>query len=325
MIKMAVINENWVFVETDLQKINPVTYQLLTKMKQISHDPVVAVLIEKSDASLETELAEYGPDKILLIKDDELVDGDDLELTDALNKLIQKQGTPNTFIFPATVVGRSVAPRLQARLRTGLTADCLDLKFEGDLLIQTKPSYGDNIMCEITIPNNHPQMATARPNVFAAEKQTNSNLKVEEIENLDWEKDSKLVIKSQLLPPKTTDDITQAERIVALGRGDKTDAGITVANNLAKKLHATVGVTRPLTDLDQYTVNEQIGQSGQTVAPDLLVNLGVSGAVQYTAGIANAKVVVSVNTDEHAQIFKYSDYYFVGNALEFSRALEAIL
>ena len=242
-----------------------------------------------------------------------------------MNKLIQKQGTPNTFIFPATVVGRSVAPRLQARLRTGLTADCLDLKFEDDLLVQTKPSYGDNIMCEITIPNHHPQMATARPNVFTAEKENNPALKVEEISNLDWEKDTKLQIKSQILPPKTSNDITQAQRIVALGRGDKTDAGIEMANSLAKKIHATVGVTRPLTDLDQYTITEQIGQSGQTVAPDLLINLGVSGAVQYTAGIANAKTVVSVNTDENAQIFKYSDYYFVGNALEFSKVLEAIL
>ena len=322
---MTVIKENWVFVETDLHKINPVSYQLITKMKQISHDPVVAVLIENNDANLETELSEYGPDRILLIKDDELEAGDDLELTDALNKLIQKQGTPNTFIFPATVVGRSVAPRLQARLRTGLTADCLDLKFEDDLLVQTKPSYGDNIMCEITIPNHHPQMATARPNVFTAEKENNPALKVEEISNLDWEKDTKLQIKSQILPPKTSNDITQAQRIVALGRGDKTDAGIEMANSLAKKLHATVGVTRPLTDLDQYTITEQIGQSGQTVAPDLLINLGVSGAVQYTAGIANAKTVVSVNTDENAQIFKYSDYYFVGNALEFSKALGAIL
>ncbi|MFC6177364.1 electron transfer flavoprotein subunit alpha/FixB family protein [Companilactobacillus huachuanensis] len=322
---MTVIKENWVFVETDLNKINPVTYELITKMKQISHDPVVAILIEKSDANLETELSEYGPDKILLVKDDELVDGDDLELTDALNKLIQKQGTPNTFIFPATVVGRSVAPRLQARLRTGLTADCLDLKFEDDLLVQTKPSYGDNIMCEITIPNHHPQMATARPNVFTAEKENNPALKIEEIDNLEWEKDTKLQIKSQVLPLKTSNDIAKAQRIVALGRGDKTEAGIGIANNLAKKLHATVGVTRPLTDLDQYTITEQIGQSGQTVAPDLLINLGISGAVQYTAGISNAKIVVSVNTDENAQIFKYSDYYFVGNALEFSKALEAIL
>jgi len=322
---MSVIKENWVFAETDLQKINPVTYQLITKMKQISHDPVVVVLIEKTTAALEKELAEYGPDKIIVIKDDQLVDGDDLELTNALSNLIEKQGTPNTFIFPATVAGRSVAPRLQARLRTGLTADCLDLSFEGDLLVQTKPSYGDNIMCEITIPNNHPQMATARPNVFAAEKQVNPNLKIEEITNLAWEKDTKLQIKSQVLPAKTSDDITQAPRVVALGRGNKTDSSVEMANKLAQKLHATIGVTRPLTDLDQYTINEQIGQSGQTVAPDLLINLGISGAVQYTAGISNAKMVVSANTDAEAQIFKYSDYYFVGNALEFSKALEAVL
>lgn len=322
---MTVIKENWIFAETELQKINPVTYQLITKMNQISHDPVVVVLIEGQADKLENQLSEYGPDKIMTIKDDALVNGDDLEITNALNNLIKLKGTPNTFIFPATIVGRSIAPRLQARLRTGLTADCLDLKFEDDLLIQTKPSYGDNIMCEIIIPDHRPQMATARPNVFSAEKYDNPELTIEDITNLDWQKDSNLEIKTQVLPPKTSDDIATAKRIVALGRGDKTDPGIKTAQQLAQKLHANVGVTRPLTDLDNFTIDDQIGQSGQTVAPELLLNLGISGAVQYTAGIANAKVVVSANTDSKAQIFKYSDYYFVGNAQEFAKALEANL
>ena len=322
---MTVIKENWIFAETELQNINPVTYQLITKMNQISHDPVVVVLIEGKNSDLEKDLAEYGPDKILVIKDDELIDGNDLEVTNALDNLIQQKGTPNTFIFPATVVGRSIAPRLQARLKTGLTADCLDLKFEGDLLVQTKPSYGDNIMCEIIIPDHQPQMATARPNVFTAEKMTKSNIEIEKIQNLVWDKDQQLKITSHVLPPKTSDDISKADRIVALGRGNKTDGAINVASQLADKLHANVGVTRPLTDLDQFTITDQIGQSGQTVAPELLINLGISGAVQYTAGIANAKVVVSANTDANAQIFKYSDYYFVGNAEEFAKALEKIL
>lgn len=322
---MTVIKENWIFAETELQKINPVTYQLITKMNQISHDPVVVVLIEGQNDNLESQLSEYGPDKIMTIKDNDLVNGDDLEITNALDNLVQQKGTPNTFIFPATVVGRSIAPRLQARLRTGLTADCLDLKFEDDLLIQTKPSYGDNIMCEIIIPEHRPQMATARPNVFTAEKQTNANLTVENITDLTWQKDANLSIKSHILPPKTSEDIASAKRIVALGRGDKTESGIEVAQRVADKLHANIGVTRPLTDLDQFTIDDQIGQSGQTVAPELLINLGISGAVQYTAGIANAKVVVSANTDDKAQIFKYSDYYFVGNAQEFAKALEANL
>lgn len=322
---MAVIKENWVFAETELDKVNPVTYQLITKMKQISHDPLVVILIEKTSANLEQAITEYGPDKILVIKDDDLVAGDDLELTNALDNLIKKLGIPNTLVFPATVFGRSVAPRLQARLRTGLTADCLDLKFEGELLVQTKPSYGDNIMCEITIPNHQPQMVTARPNVFAAEKVANPQTEIEEIKDLNWEKDTQLTVVSENLPKETSDDVSQANRVVALGRGDKAESGIEMAESLAQKLHATIGVTRPLTDLDKYTVKEQIGQSGQTIAPDLLINLGISGAVQYTAGINNAKVVVSANTDANAQIFKSSDYYFVGNAYEFSKALEAIL
>ena len=182
---MTVIKENWIFAENDLNEINPVTFQLITKMNQISHDPVVVILIEKSTANLETALSAYGPDKIITIKDDDLVNGDDLEVTDALADLIKQKGTPNTLIFPATVVGRSIAPRLQARLQTGLTADCLDLHFEDDLLVQTKPSYGDNIMCEITIPDCRPQMVTARPNVFSAEKKINPNLQMETISNME--------------------------------------------------------------------------------------------------------------------------------------------
>lgn len=247
---MTVIKENWIFAETELQKINPVTYQLITKMNQVSHDPVVVILIEGKSAKLENDLAEYGPDKILVIKDDDLASGDDLEVTNALDQLIKQKGTPNTFIFPATVVGRSIAPRLQARLRTGLTADCLDLSFEGDLLVQTKPSYGDNIMCDITIPNHQPQMATARPNVFSAEKKNNESLQVEYISNLTWQKDAQLEIKSQVLPPKTSDSVVDADRIVALGRGNNSEAAIKTAEKLAERLHANVGVTRPLTDLD---------------------------------------------------------------------------
>ena len=322
---MTVTKENWIFAENDLNEINSVTFQLITKMNQISHDPVVVILIEKSTANLETALSAYGPDKIITIKDDDLVNGDDLEITDALADLIEQKGTPNTLIFPATVVGRSIAPRLQARLQTGLTADCLDLHFEDDLLVQTKPSYGDNIMCEITIPDCRPQMVTARPNVFSAEKKINPNLQMETISNIQWKKDDQLQIKSRVLPVQKAKDIKQAKRVVAIGRGSKTTKDIEVAKSLSQKLNASLGVTRPLTDLEEFTITDQIGQSGQTIAPDLLINLGISGAVQYTSGISNAKIVVSINTDKNAQIFKHSDYFFVGNAQEFAKSLEAIL
>lgn len=323
---MELLKENWIFAEVDLNKVNPITYQLITKMNQVSNLPVTVVLIEGSNESLEDDIKEYGPDKIITIKNDQLAQGNDLEMTNALDTLIDKTGRPNSFVFAATVVGRSLAPRLQARLRTGLTADCLDLHFEDDdTLVQTKPSYGDNIMCEIVVPNHRPQMATVRSNVFEAKKFNNPSTKVINITNLKVVKDNQLTILSKPLPQESAESITEASRIVAIGRGDKTEENLTNAKRLADKLHAVIGVTRPLTDLDEFDINDQIGQSGQSVSPDILINLGISGAVQYTAGISNAKTIVSANTDKDAPIFKYSDYYYVGNAEEFSKALERAL
>ncbi|MFD1472312.1 electron transfer flavoprotein subunit alpha/FixB family protein [Companilactobacillus mishanensis] len=320
---MTDIRENWIFAEKSINKINSATFQLITKMKSISEIPVTVVLLESQADSFENEIKQYGPDKILTVKDDELDKADDVSVASALSGLIDKFGTPISFIFAATTFGRSVAPRLQAKLLTGLTADCLDLSFEDDLLVQTKPSYGDNIMCEIVIPDFKPQMATVRPNIFKAEKVFDDTTKIVEINDLNWDKDANIQITTHVLPAKTDENLATADRIVALGRGGKQD--LNNANELANKINATVGVTRPLTDMDEFDQSQQIGQSGETVAPDLLINLGVSGSVQFTAGIENANTIVSVNTDKHAPIFKQSDYCFNGSSEDFLKALNKVL
>src|SRR5690606_11056983 len=155
------------------QMIQPVTYQLITKANEIKKDKkVVVVLFETTKQSLETSLIQYGPDEIIIIKDERIKNAADSLIAELLAQLNARRH-PNSIIFGATVIGRSVSARLQAKLQTGLTADCLDLTFEEDLLIQTKPSYGDNIMCEIICPNHFPEM---RSEEHTSELQSRENL-----------------------------------------------------------------------------------------------------------------------------------------------------
>jgi len=165
--------ELWVVAERRLDHIEPTTQQLITKANQLAGDRfhVVTILLEATNDHLEDELTAYGPAEIRVVRDDRFPTATDAELADALKQLIDA-AQPNTVLFGATITGRSIAPRLQAKLQTGLTADCLDLRFDDDTLVATKPSYGDNIMCEIICPDRRPQMATVRPNTFVATPQT---------------------------------------------------------------------------------------------------------------------------------------------------------
>ncbi|KRM94376.1 electron transfer flavoprotein FAD-binding domain protein [Lentilactobacillus senioris DSM 24302 = JCM 17472] len=314
--------EIWVYIQLNGSKIEPTSLQLLTKAKSISNQKsVVAVLPEATNFDAETTVSQYGPDKIITIKDDRFVNATDAEIADALFQ-ITPDVRPNSFLFPATVVGRSVAPRLQAKLQTGLTADCLDLFFEDDLLIQAKPTYGDNIMCDIICPDSRPQMATVRPNTFNAQL---DSTKIPEIINAEFtfHPETQMTVTETVPMINSSANISDANIVIALGRGANNPKTIELAHQLADQLGGMVGVTRPMTDNPEFGHELQIGQSGHTIAPKLLINLGISGAVQYIVGIKNAKQVVSVNTDPDAPIFAESDYGYVGDATEFLTALLA--
>lgn len=308
--------EIWIFAEKRLAAIEPTTFQLITKAKAVAPNfKTVAVLLETPEENLEESLKEYGPDKILVIKDTRLNQPADSEQADLLAQLA-KRYQPNSFLFGATITGRSIAPRLQAKLQTGLTADCLDLYFEEEQLVQVKPSYGDNIMCEILCPDRRPQMATVRPNTFTAKKAA-GKVDVEIVEDLEFHPSAGITIEAEHVILSNSDNIANAKRVIALGRGAADDQSIQLAEELAGKLGAKVGVSRPLTDKPQFNVDDQIGQSGNTIAPSFLINLGISGAVQYVSGIENTDIIVSVNTDKQAPIFKVSDYCFLGDAKTF--------
>ncbi|WP_353989850.1 electron transfer flavoprotein subunit alpha/FixB family protein [Pediococcus argentinicus] len=310
------MSEIWIYVENHFNRIDPSSLQLITKAKEIANGrQVTAVILEDHEQDFENTVKQYGPDQILLVKNDNLKNASDETITNVLVDLAQEQ-KPDTILFGATVTGRSLAPRLQGRLNTGLTADCLNLRFDNDLLVATKPSYGDNIMCEITCPKNKPQMATVRPNTFEAVVDDSSEPEINEVE-VTVDVDPRVTVSDEQGSVSNTRSIGTAKRIIALGRGAQSESVIKKANELAGKIGAIVAVSRPLTDLPEFSHEQQIGQSGNTVAPDLIINLGISGAVQYVVGIQNAKTVVSVNTDPKAPIFDVSQYKYVGDAEAF--------
>src|SRR5690554_6358780 len=159
-------NEIWIYVEHHNNIVHPVTHQLITKANEIKNNKkVVAILLEDNKQELEKDLVKYGPDEIIIFKNKRVKNAPDSLIAKLITQLTNNS-MPNAMLFGATVLGRSISARLQAQLLTELTADCMDLSYEDDLLIQIKPSYGDNIMCEIICPNHFPQMATVRPNIF---------------------------------------------------------------------------------------------------------------------------------------------------------------
>lgn len=318
---MITKNALWIFAEKENERIAPVTFQLITKAKAIAGKrPVAVVLCETPAQQLEETLQPYGPDEIIVVKDALFAKAPDSVYANVLAEL-NEHYTPNALLFGATPIGRSVAPRLQAKLRTGLTADCLDLYYEDDLLVQVKPSYGDNVMCEIICPDHLPQMASIRPNTFPAHPLETPPTPTIETVAVPVKAPTNITLEQDTPKVAASTGIAGASKIIALGRGADDDNIVAEARKIAAKLGASVGVSRPLTDRPDFTVEQQIGQSGTTVAPDFILNVGISGSVQYQVGMTGSKLIVSVNRDANAPLFSQSDYTYTGDAKAFMAAL----
>lgn len=210
---------------------------------------------------------------------------------------------PEIVLFGATALGRSLAPRVAARLRTGLTADCtgLEIDKESGNLLQTRPTFGGNLIATIACPDRRPQMATVRPGVFPAPDEGFSGLVPVEEQRLDIGAAGSEVLS--WLPEQSNGNIAQARILVVAGKGIGRKKNMELIRRLAALLGGDYGVSRPLVDASWAEYAHQVGQTGRAVAPELLLSFGVSGAVQHLAGIGNAKKIVAVNTDPDAPIF----------------------
>lgn len=295
-----------VVAEIEEGDIHPVTFELIGKAKELAakvNDPVYCLMIGSGISEKANLLLEYGADEVFVYDQEELkhfrIEPYTAVMEDFINRI-----KPSSVLVGGTPAGRSLAPRAAARFRTGLTADCTKLDIsENTDLDQIRPAYGGNIMAHINTPRHRPQFATVRYKIFSIpQKKANPDGKIHactlapekmrsgiEITRTEWKSLEK--------------GIEEAEVLVVAGRGVKKAEDIAMLQELASLLGGKVASTRAVVEAGWIDARCQIGLSGRTVKPKLLITCGVSGAIQFVAGMNSSEKIIAINTDENAPIF----------------------
>ena len=315
LIDKSIWNGIAVYVEHVGENIHPVTYELIGKARELAdkiNQPVYAVFVGNNLSNIAEKLLHYNVDKVFVYDDEELAYFNIEKYTNVFEDFI-KNNKPTSILVGATPVGRQLAPKVAARFKTGLTADCtiLDMKSTTDLV-----QIGGNIMAEILTPNNRPQMATVRYKVMetpAYSEDINGEIVNCKTNNIDFE--SNIKILDVIKKPKE-ENIESADILIVAGRGIKKKEDLSMLEDLADLLNGQLAVTRPLVENGWAEAKRQIGLSGKTVRPKLIMTCGVSGAIQFVAGMNNAETIFAINNDEKAPIFKYANYAIVGDIYE---------
>lgn len=320
-----------VYIEQRENKAHSVAWELIGKAKELketTNEPVYAIVIGDDVENIAKEALEYGVDKVFVYQD-KLYHDFNIEIYTNILVDFQKRIKANIILFGGTSEGRSFAPRVAARLKTGLTADCtsLGIKANGDL-IQIRPAFGGNIMAKIHTPNNRPQLATARYKIFNAPEKVKPWGEIVYVDNVNISTQSSIkLIKSENKPK--VKDISEAEIIIAVGRAFKKEKDLELIRPLIKKLNAEVACTRPLIENGWFDPRKQIGLSGRTVKPKLIINLGISGAIQYIEGMKDSEMIITVNNDISNKLFSISHYSILGDIYEvipeLNKMLESII
>ena len=296
--------------------LSEVTLELIGEGRRIADklkEPLMILLTGDDTKSIQKELTQYPLDSIIIKEDILLKNRDNHALATVVVAAVESL-KPNIVFFGGTVEGRAVASRAAYTLDTGLAADCteLDINDKG-LLVQTKPSFGDNIMAVILCPNHKPQMTTIRPGTFHLPTPGKSkNIPVEKLALVL--KESTFLTKhlKAIELEKKGEDISKSSIIIGVGRGIRNKEGMALAYDLANELGGVVGGTRAVTDVDLLAEEYQIGQTGKIIRPKLYIALGISGAIQHVAGIT-ADYFIAVNTDATAPIMGVADLAIEGD------------
>ena len=308
----------YVIAEQRDGKIQKVSVELVgeaTKLAKDLGEKVVAVLLGSNVTDKAQELIQYGADKVVVVDDPMLEKYATEPYAKAVTAVI-KELEPEIVLYGATSIGRDLAPRLSARVHTGLTADCTKLAIneETKLLHMTRPAFGGNIMATIVCKNHRPQMATVRPGVMSAlakdETRTGEvvNFKVDFVPA-----DMNVEIIEEVKETRKTVDITDAKVLVSGGRGIGSPEFVPVLQEAADVLGGVVSGSRPVIEAGWLSKERQVGQTGKTVRPNLYLACGISGAIQHVAGMESSEVVISINKDDNAAIFSVSDLGVVGD------------
>ncbi len=308
----------WVFAEQREGKLQPVGLELLGEGRRLADtlgEELAAVIFGRDMESSARELIAYGADKVYLVSHEKLHRYECGVYTKVLTDLIKEQ-KPEIFLFGATTLGRSLAPRVATRLRTGLTADCTGLEIDKEkrLLRQTRPAFGGNIMATILCPAHRPQMATVRPKVMKKLSPDSSRkgeiIKVGADIN---EEDITTRILDLIREETKVVDLQEAEIVVSGGRGLGKAENFKLIEELAEVLGGAVGASRATVDAGWIPSYHQVGQTGKTVQPKIYIACGISGAIQHQVGMRSSDIIIAINKDPGAPIFNIATYGIVGD------------
>ena len=321
----------FVYAQQVDNEISSIALELLGKANELAKDlntDVTAVLIGSGVAGLVDTLAEYGADKVIVVDYPELKDYRTEPYTHALASVINEY-KPDIMLVGATAIGRDLGPRVSARVKTGLTADCTVLEIgnfpinavpgkedqqKHNQLLMTRPAFGGNTIATIACPDNRPQMATVRPGVMQ-KIGPKAGAKAEVINyNPGFTPNNKYVEILDVVKSVTdTVDIMDAKILVSGGRGVGSKENFKLLEDLAEVIGGTVSCSRAVVENEWLPVDRQVGQTGKTVRPNVYFAIGISGAIQHTAGMEESDIIIAINKDPDAPIFDVADYGIVGD------------
>jgi electron transfer flavoprotein alpha subunit/NAD-dependent dihydropyrimidine dehydrogenase PreA subunit len=309
-----------VYAEQREGTVHPVAYELLGRGRELAQtlgEPVYAVVIGAGLAKAAEELVKRGADKVLVYDHPSLATYRDDPYSQILTEATREL-KPSIFLVGATSIGRTLGPRVAAKLKTGLTADCtsLDIDPQMKILLQTRPAYGGNIMATIYTQNSRPQMATVRYKVMTEAKIDPAHRGEVIKKTVD---PSKLQDRVKVLgfeAAKEQVSIVDADIVVSGGKGLGEPKGFELMQQLATALGGAVGASRPTVDEGWIEYRHQVGLSGRTVRPKLYLACGISGAVQHQAGMKTSDVIIAINKDREAPICRISTLAAVGDLYE---------
>jgi electron transfer flavoprotein alpha subunit len=331
----------FVYAEQIDNIVGGIALELIGKGKDLAKDlncEVTAVLLGSNIKDQADRLAAYGADKIILIDNPVLAEYRTEPYTQALAAVIEKF-KPEIFLVGATAIGRDLAPRVCARVHTGLTADCTGLDI-GDYpltpipeketkhnqLLMTRPAFGGNTIATIACPDHRPQMATVRPGVMKRlPKNEGAKAVIEEFNPSLTPNSNYVEIIDIVKSVADVVEIMDAKILVSGGRGVGGPENFAILDDLAKAIGGTLSCSRAVVDAGWQPKDLQVGQTGKTVRPNLYIAVGISGAIQHLAGMEESDLIIAINKDETAPIFEVADYGIVGDYKQILPGLTARL
>ena len=307
----------WVFAEQREGKLSKVSLELLGKAQELAsvlNQDISVLLLGHQVSGLSETLIKYGADTVFLAEHPALMYYRTIAYGKVMEDLIKKY-EPNILLLGATHIGRDLAPRVSRRVGVGLTADCTELSIDLDegILLQTRPAFGGNVMATIANRYSRPQMATVRPGVMEARQRPGNEGRVIKYEVSVLEEEIATKVLKVVKEERKGVDLSEAKVIVAGGRGVGGASAFKVLEELSAAVNGEVAGTRVAVEEGWISADRQVGQTGQSVRPELYIACGISGAIQHRAGMMNSRFIIAINKDQRAPIFQVADWGIVGD------------